>query len=204
MKYLEIYPPHRHIFGEYLIEGWSQLLEQARHKFFLPNLLRLTLSGREISTHDQCLWIRTFISPSLDTIQVKAERSSPPNINSLAASVLLRYIVSNCPKLRTLSLFPKQTVAGTSTYRNSDDYTVLGLWESPGSVYENLINLSLRELACTFDILAPNTIHVLNRLPLLECLEVHCNPYGAPITPPTKCELECPLALRRFALHSGS
>lgn len=206
MRHLEIYPPlhERAIFGDnYSIEGWHRLLEQAKHRVLLPNLLRLTLSAHEMSTHDQCLWIRTFMSPSLNAIQVQAQASRLPNINSLAASVILRYITSNCPKVHKLSLFPKQV--GSSTYRHSDDYSVLGLWESSELFYDKLTSLALQELACTSDILAPNTIHVLNRLPLLERLEVHCSPYGAsaPIASPTESKLEFPPTLKHFALHSG-
>lgn len=168
--------------------------ELAKQRPILPNLVKLTLAPTDtLTTHEQCLWIRTFLSPSLNSIQVYPDSlESVPIITQLAAATLLQQIASNSPNLQRLALYPASTVLH-ETEKNG--FAILEFW-SP-SFYDCLPTLRLRELSCTTEILSPEHFNVLSNLPTLESLEVrHTWDTIASF------RLSSPPSLKHFALHS--
>lgn len=172
VKHLEIYSFTMKVSDQdYNVSGWAGLTGQAKRRVLLPKLLRLTISsGTPVSSKNQFLWIRMFMSPSVDTVQVlpPPDPGSLHYIYPLMATTLVRYLASNCPNIHTLSLFPSKL----HTMELGDEYTAIEVWEP--SFYDRLALLPLRNLTCTSDIFASNIFPILNQLPLLERLSVEC------------------------------
>jgi hypothetical protein len=191
VKHLEISPPNA---SNYQVRGWRQLSAQAKNRIFLPNLLRLTLSSFPLPSHDQFLWIRSFLSPSINVIIIDVIRvDNLPTVPSLVAASLLGHIGTICPGIQHLQLFPAITRCGTSA--DSNGYAVADFWEN--TFYQRLNGLQLRRLGCTTEILSPDWIHVLGNLPLLEGLEV----YSISCTIADSKPVSYP-AVTHFAVHS--
>lgn len=174
VKHLVVHPACGRNYGcSYFVKGWAGLLEQARNKTLLPSLPQLILTAHSLTTHEQCLWVRMFMSPSLNDIQMQGIQDY---IDPLAATILLQQLVLTCPGLHRLSIFPGYD-SGVSTPKednNAYDYAVFGTWVRPASFYLGLPTLqALRDLTCAADIFASDAVHVLGRLPLLERLDVY-------------------------------
>lgn len=207
VKYLEIYPgtPFPKTNG-YSFKGWPRFLNHVRNRTLLPNLLELNLTIRSSpSSNEQFLWIRAFLSPSLSAIRVQTvlDVFNLPTINPLVAIALLGHIASTCPNLRVLWLFP---VKPQTEPKHEDDYAAAMIWEPPGSYYNRLPALQLRELECPVDILAPDVIDILGHLSTLEHLKVYCIPTrkGPATIAPSPPRLGPLPTLRHFAIQSAS
>ncbi|KAG8713291.1 hypothetical protein FRC09_018883 [Ceratobasidium sp. 395] len=165
VKNLEIYRPSSR--RDYQIVGWRRLLRHVQKHNLLPNLARLTMSALSMSSHDQFLWIRAFLSPSLNTIQVIPDADDGPcEISSLVAGSLLGQIIKSCPNIRSISLFPSTSTSVSET----NGFVAADFCDS--SFYDRLSALRLTELGCTTQILSEDSIHVLESLPLLERLDL--------------------------------
>ncbi|QRV83294.1 hypothetical protein RhiJN_11310 [Ceratobasidium sp. AG-Ba] len=192
VKRLEVYPSN--VKG-YRVSGWRGLVNYAQHRTLLPNLARLTLSAFPISDHEQFLWIKVFLSPSLHTIQVVPQLvDGVATISTLVAGSLLGHIVKNCPKLRTLSLFPSNSPSFHSTL-DGHGYSIADFCDN--SFYDRLSALNLSELSCTTAILSDNGIYVLGTLPLLERLTLYSSASAIAVAKPP-----CTPALQHFGLYS--
>ncbi|QRW12030.1 F-box protein [Ceratobasidium sp. AG-Ba] len=179
----------------YRVSGWRGLVNYAQHRTLLPNLARLTLSAFPISDHEQFLWIKVFLSPSLHTIQVVPQLvDGVATISTLVAGSLLGHIVKNCPKLRTLSLFPSNSPSFHSTL-DGHGYSIADFCDN--SFYDRLSALNLSELSCTTAILSDNGIYVLGTLPLLERLTLYSSASAIAVAKPP-----CTPALQHFGLYS--
>ncbi|KAG9100993.1 hypothetical protein FRC06_003464 [Ceratobasidium sp. 370] len=190
VKYLEVYPSNGR---NYQVLGWRRLLTYAQNHNLLPSLVRLTLSSFPVPSHDQFLWIQTFLSSSLNTIKVIPDPVEGfPEISSLVAGSLLGQIINNCPNVQNLSLFPS-TVPPYSSEING--YVIADFCDK--TFYSRLHSLRLTELGCTTQILTQEWIHVLEGLPLLERLEVYS--ITADITVP---KLLSPPTLKHFGLYA--
>ncbi|KAF8593304.1 hypothetical protein BDV93DRAFT_612284 [Ceratobasidium sp. AG-I] len=170
IKQLEIYPSDSR---NYPIRRWEVLSVLAKQTTMLPNLVQLTLTNTfGITSEDQCIWIRTFLSPSLHSIEVvlgpRASLDDIPRIMKLAAVSLLQQIASNSPNLQHLALFPASYPADDP---ENAGYNVIESWIP--SFYDCLHTLRLRELVCSTGILSPEHIHILSSLLNLESLEVY-------------------------------
>ncbi|KAG9095997.1 hypothetical protein FS749_009291 [Ceratobasidium sp. UAMH 11750] len=190
VKHLEVYPSN----GKgYQVLGWRRLLAYAQGHNLLPNLVRLTLSSFPASSHDQFLWIQTFLSSSLDTIKVVPDPAEGhPKISSLVAGSLLGQIINNCPNIRSISLFPSTLPPYTS---DTNGYVIADFCDN--TFYDRLHSLRLTELGCTTQILSKEWIHVLEGLPLLERLDVY-----SVATNITVSTLSSPPTLKHFGLYA--
>lgn len=211
VKHLEIYPntPAFNTNG-YLFQGWPRFSDYVKHRVLLPNLLELTLTIRSESSpnsHEQFLWIRMFLSPSLNAIRVQtvADVFNLPLINPLVANALLEHVASNCPSLHTLGLFPVKPQTELR-YGDASDYAAAELWLPSGSYYGRLPMLQLRKIECPVDILAPDTVHVLNQLSTVEHLEVYCisTRNGFANIAHSHTTLGTPSTLHHFGVYSAS
>ncbi|KAF8598194.1 hypothetical protein BDV93DRAFT_609980 [Ceratobasidium sp. AG-I] len=193
VKHLEIYPSSA---KDYLLKGWQNLSALAMQRSILPNLLELRLTSVSApTTHDQCLWIRSFLSPSLSVIHVEPDlHDDPPPITHMAAVSLLQHITSNSPNVQHLALFPPSS---PSLETEKNGHAILEFWGP--SFYGTLPSLQLRELICTTAIFTPEHFKVLNSMSALESLQVHNA--GDPVA---FVRLTSPPSLRRFALHNAN
>lgn len=182
MKRLNVHPDSGKASDSgYTIKGWEGLLEQTRHKVLLPSLLRLNLTADFLSTHEQCLWIRMFMSPTLNTIQIHGIHDC---IEPLAANILLKQLALTCPELRYLSIFPGYSQSQAPNQGNNS-YAVLGAWERPASFYLGLSALpALRGLTCTAEIFRPDAVSIFACLPHLEWLAIYYLSPDSQIAPP--------------------
>ncbi|KAG9128030.1 hypothetical protein FRC07_006144 [Ceratobasidium sp. 392] len=188
VRHLEIYSSKSR---DYHVPSWRRLLSYIENHNLLPNLVRLTLSATQSSNHDLFLWIRTFLSPSLNAIQVIPDvYEGPSEMSGLVAGSLLGQIIKRCPNIRNISLFPSLPLYSSE----ANGYVIADFCDS--SFYDRLPTLHLTELGCTTEILTEEWIHVLEGLPLLERLDV----YSADSEIATS-NLSSPPALKHLGLH---
>ncbi|KAG8772747.1 hypothetical protein FRC12_002911 [Ceratobasidium sp. 428] len=175
-----VYAPfvkHLHIFRtsfyEDKIHDRNALLRHTKRHILLPNLKRITFSSN-ISI-DQYFWFSIFLSPDLSAIEA-SYANFRPNIDSAGASRLLEKVVSRCPSLQELRLFPLFLVQRTSMPRPS----FVPFWEHIASMKE------LRSLSTSRSMLSTDALKYLGNLERLETLKI----YGRkPIIVPTECTI---------------
>ncbi|KAG8767700.1 hypothetical protein FRC12_006107 [Ceratobasidium sp. 428] len=83
------------------LQSWSTLSLHAQHAPLLPNLNRLELSGSFSNEDEVILWISTFISPSVDTLDFSS--SSEARLTPLGTVAVLGLLTQRAPNLKKLS-----------------------------------------------------------------------------------------------------
>ncbi|QRV83305.1 hypothetical protein RhiJN_11321 [Ceratobasidium sp. AG-Ba] len=143
----------------------------AQAKVLLPNLTQLDLTT-ESPSENQLVWIRAFLSPSLEKIRVFPPDNTTPFISYIEASKILGYIISTCPRLKVLYLYPKHQDPTQTTEGFSDAREVIDFWDSSMPLYLSKLH-SLIELDSTTELLTPSNLPYLSQLPHLETLLLH-------------------------------
>ncbi|KAF8598208.1 hypothetical protein BDV93DRAFT_609989 [Ceratobasidium sp. AG-I] len=120
----------------------------------------------------------------------------PPTIPNTLASIIIRNVVSRCPNLQVLSIFP-----GFTDDEPEDDalFTFLSLSEPP--FHQHLANAThLRELVGNSQMLGAEALQVISRLPQLVRLVIHSPRVVLPENSTPLPDDSFP-ALRELALH---
>ncbi|KAG8776910.1 hypothetical protein FRC12_000624 [Ceratobasidium sp. 428] len=82
------------------IQSWSSLTLQVQHAPLLPNLEDLSFTGSFSSENEMILWISTFVSPSVRTLDLREFRSVSGYLATVAVFSLL---TQKAPELKNLS-----------------------------------------------------------------------------------------------------
>lgn len=171
----------------------------AEDKNLLPNLTRLTLKTPSPSSEQMIMWIQLFLSPTLIEISVVPLAPDQPALLSCTeASTLLRHISSICPTLKFLSIFPDKE--DTTSYKEQpcDSRSLFDFWNR--SLPRQLKQMKfLCELCTTTEVLTPDTIVYLARLPHLRNLAIY--PASRPVILGKITEKNAFPALREFSFN---
>lgn len=142
-----------------------------KNNALLPNLKTLTLDT-PCDVRNLFLWIRTFLSSSLVTIEVAEYFGNTPMISYLEASTWLRYITAICTNLEALSLFPDSDCSNVAAGEAQNEGAMLDWWDSSLPQYLKQMTI-LRKLACTTKVLMPDVLEQLAKLTQLESLTIY-------------------------------
>ncbi|KAG8709395.1 hypothetical protein FRC09_000691 [Ceratobasidium sp. 395] len=82
------------------LQPWSTLSCWVRHTPLLPNLESFKVSGYSSDENEVILWISTFVSPSVKTVDVRIPRSV---VGQLSTAAVLGLLTQKAPKLERVS-----------------------------------------------------------------------------------------------------
>lgn len=168
MRSLEIYTGE---IKKYAVSNWRRFITHARNITLLPNLKVLSLDS-QFDCPNQLMWIRAFLSPALVEITVVPSFKNTPMISFLESSILLRHIVTLCPSLERLSLFPDSDSLDPDSSESQDRRALIDCWDSSLSYYLERMN-PLRTFTSTSEVLMPGALESIASLPQLEKLSVY-------------------------------
>ncbi|KAG8708385.1 hypothetical protein FRC08_018923 [Ceratobasidium sp. 394] len=83
----------------FTLQGWPTLVQRVQLGTLLPNLLELNFFGEFGSSDEILLWMSSFVSPSLRTLDIRTPDRIVPLPDAVAA---LATLAQKCPELRIL------------------------------------------------------------------------------------------------------
>ncbi|KAF8602889.1 hypothetical protein BDV93DRAFT_545044 [Ceratobasidium sp. AG-I] len=134
IKRLDVFRQERR---KYSLLNWRLTLEYVDKYPLLPNLTSICFANREVKGYAQCVWLNIFISPTLREFEVRhtsellipaslppaqnylLPRTRAPNLHGMpglttrVACATFKMLLSQCPDLQKLSLFPSTTLEPT-------------------------------------------------------------------------------------------
>ncbi|KAG8702525.1 hypothetical protein FRC08_003438 [Ceratobasidium sp. 394] len=178
----DIYAPHVRsldVYGHegnyFKISGWTVLISHARQRALLPNLHTLTIrTSCDLHGPDQPMWVGAFASPSLvNLLVIPGDPLNLPTISYSAASFILGSLMTHCPRLQKLGLFPSVVIGDFGGEGESGLLAFLS--REPFYKYLDGVT-SLRHLSSTLAWFRPEALPVLGQLPHLETMSIYSGP----------------------------
>ncbi|QRV95827.1 hypothetical protein RhiJN_23845 [Ceratobasidium sp. AG-Ba] len=168
VKELILYGPNDQYIG---ILGWGALIDHNRVSPLLPNLRRLNTQASSGHGSDLPLWIDAIGSPRLTHIWGDSFWTCKmPIVSYPIASSALESIVTKCPNIERLSLFPDQSTGEV----NMNEEGSLSILVSSEPFYNHLLQLpKLQTLVGSTAWLRKDALGIIAQMPELRSLTIH-------------------------------
>ncbi|QRW10132.1 hypothetical protein RhiLY_09131 [Ceratobasidium sp. AG-Ba] len=167
VKELILYGPNNQYIG---ILGWGVLIDHNRISPLLPNLRRLNTQAWSGHGSDLPLWIDAIGSPRLTDIWGDSFWTCKmPIVSCPIASSALESIVTKCPNIERLCLFPDQGTGEINMDKGS-----LSILVSSEPFYNHLLQLpKLQTLIGSTAWLRKDALGIIAQMPGLRSLTIH-------------------------------
>ncbi|KAG8699130.1 hypothetical protein FRC09_006824 [Ceratobasidium sp. 395] len=151
--------------------SWSTLSHQAQHEPLLPNLCELSIRGKFADGDEVILWLSTFISPSLRTLNL-CSAYGEFNLSYHDTAIVLGLLAQKCTQLQKFT--HKLSIISTGYEHDFIERTAASQLVLGPLACGHLQNSQhLTQLKVRGHFINPETLIALSRLPQLEHLIIN-------------------------------